>query len=206
MRATCRAGPSAPPLLPGKPSYTGLGSFLPLKRNSLVAQLGKNPPAMRETWVPSLGGGRFPGEGKGYPLLGLENSMDCIVHGVAKSQTGLSDFHFHFPLKQRSAENQRVGWHHRLNVFEQKLQEMVKDREAWLLRSMGVAKNPTHNNSPLNFLRLLARSPCWAGGCSDKGSGLGLEKPIKETFPPARRWALEAAGSQLAQGPSVCQA
>ena len=33
--------------------------------------------------------GRFPGEGKGYPLQysGLENSMDCIVHGVAKSQT-----------------------------------------------------------------------------------------------------------------------
>ena len=33
--------------------------------------------------------GRSPGEGKGYPLqyLGLENSMDCIVHEVAKSQT-----------------------------------------------------------------------------------------------------------------------
>ena len=31
--------------------------------------------------------GRSPGEGKGYPLQysGLENSMDCIVHGVAKS-------------------------------------------------------------------------------------------------------------------------
>ena len=30
---------------------------------------------------------RSPGEGKGYPLQhsGLENSMDCIVHGVAKS-------------------------------------------------------------------------------------------------------------------------
>ena len=41
------------------------------------------------------GSGRFPGEGKGYPLQysGLENSMDCIVHGVAKSQTWLSDFH-----------------------------------------------------------------------------------------------------------------
>ena len=26
---------------------------------------------------------------------GLENSMDCIVHGVAKGQTQLSDFHFH---------------------------------------------------------------------------------------------------------------
>ena len=31
--------------------------------------------------------GRFPGEGKGYPLeySGLENSMDSIVHGVAES-------------------------------------------------------------------------------------------------------------------------
>ena len=40
---------------------------------------------------------RSPGEGKGYPLQysGLENSMDCIVHGVAKSPTQLSDFHFH---------------------------------------------------------------------------------------------------------------
>ena len=41
---------------------------------------------------------RSPGEGKGYPLQysGLENSTDCIVHGVTKSWTGLSDFHFHF--------------------------------------------------------------------------------------------------------------
>ena len=33
--------------------------------------------------------GRLPGEGNGYPLQcsGLENSMDCIVHTVAKSQT-----------------------------------------------------------------------------------------------------------------------
>ena len=46
--------------------------------------------------IPGLG--RSPGEGKGYPLRysGLENSMDCIVHGVAKSWTRLSDFHFHF--------------------------------------------------------------------------------------------------------------
>ena len=37
--------------------------------------------------IPGLG--RSPGEGKGYPLQdsGLENSMDCIVHGVAKSWT-----------------------------------------------------------------------------------------------------------------------
>ena len=39
--------------------------------------------------------GRSPGEGTGYPLQysGLENSMDCIVRGIAKSQTRLSDFH-----------------------------------------------------------------------------------------------------------------
>ena len=39
----------------------------------------------------------IPGEGKGYPLQysGLENSMGCVVHGVAKSQTWLSDFHSH---------------------------------------------------------------------------------------------------------------
>ena len=42
--------------------------------------------------------GRSPGEGNGYPLQysGLENSVDCIVHGVTKSQTQLSDFHFQF--------------------------------------------------------------------------------------------------------------
>ena len=44
--------------------------------------------------IPGLG--RSPGEGNGCPLQypGLENSMDCIVHGAAKSQTQLSNFHF----------------------------------------------------------------------------------------------------------------
>ena len=44
--------------------------------------------------IPGLG--RSPGEGKGNPLQysGLESSMDCVVQGVAKSQTRLSDFHF----------------------------------------------------------------------------------------------------------------
>ena len=43
--------------------------------------------------IPGLG--RYPREGKGYPLQysGLENFTDCIVHGVAKSQTRLSNFH-----------------------------------------------------------------------------------------------------------------
>ena len=41
--------------------------------------------------IPGLG--RYPGEGKGYPLQysRLENTMECMVHEVAKSQTWLSD-------------------------------------------------------------------------------------------------------------------
>ena len=63
--------------------------------DELVAQLVKNLPAMRRLgfnpWV-----GKIPWRRKGYPLQysSLENSMDCIVHRVAKSRTELSDFHF----------------------------------------------------------------------------------------------------------------
>ena len=44
-----------------------------------------------------LGLGRSPREGEGYPLQysGLENSIDCIAYGVAKSRTRLNDFCFH---------------------------------------------------------------------------------------------------------------
>ena len=54
--------------------------------------------------IPGLG--RSPGDGKGYSrqYSGLENSMDSIVHGVTKSWTRLSDFHFpgrgnYYPLQ-----------------------------------------------------------------------------------------------------------
>ena len=44
---------------------------------------------------------RSPGEGKGYPVQysGLENSVDCVVHGITESQTQLSvslSLSFHF--------------------------------------------------------------------------------------------------------------
>ena len=44
-----------------------------------------------DPWVREI-----PWRRKGYPLQypGLENSMDRIVHGVAKSWTRLNDFHF----------------------------------------------------------------------------------------------------------------
>ena len=46
--------------------------------------------------IPGLG--RSPGEENSYPLQysALENFKGCIVCGVAKSQTQLSDFHFSF--------------------------------------------------------------------------------------------------------------
>ena len=55
--------------------------------------------------IPGLG--RSPGEGKGYPLQysDLENSMDCIDHGVAKSRTRLSNF----PHSQRNSKCQYVN-------------------------------------------------------------------------------------------------
>ena len=60
----------------------------------LIAQLVKNLSAMQETPGSISGLGRSPGEGMGYPLQysGMENPMDCVVCGVAKSRTRLSDF------------------------------------------------------------------------------------------------------------------
>ena len=58
----------------------------------------KNLPAMQETPGSIPGSEKFPGAGNSYPLWYscLENSMDseawqAAVHGVVKSQTGLSD-------------------------------------------------------------------------------------------------------------------
>ena len=64
---------------------------------SLVAQLGKNLPAVWETWVRCLGWEDPLKKGTATPLQysGLENSMNCIVHGVAKSRTRPNDFHIY---------------------------------------------------------------------------------------------------------------
>ena len=62
---------------------------------SLVVSAGKESACNARDLgsIPQLG--RSPGEGSSYPLQDsdLENSMECTVHGVAKSQTQLSDFH-----------------------------------------------------------------------------------------------------------------
>ena len=62
---------------------------------SLVAQQVKNLPAMRETWVQSLGREDHLEKRLAYPLqyCGQENSMDYTVDEVAESDT--TDFHVH---------------------------------------------------------------------------------------------------------------
>ena len=58
--------------------------------------------------IPGLG--RYPGERKGHPLQYsvLEKSTDT-VHGVAKSWTQLSDFHFHWQETQETWFRS-LGW------------------------------------------------------------------------------------------------
>ena len=89
-------------MIPGLGRSSGDGYPLQYPWASLVAQLVKNLPAMQETWVRSLGGKDPLEKGNSYPLQysGLENSTDCIVHGVTKSRTQLSGFHFLFLKKK----------------------------------------------------------------------------------------------------------
>ena len=60
--------------------------------------------------IPGLG--RYPGEGKGYPLqyFGMENSINCLVYGAAKSRTRLSNLHF-TSLNFTSARQYTFSWY-----------------------------------------------------------------------------------------------
>ena len=74
-------------------------SFFPmgLYMQPEVAQLVKNMPAMWETWVQSLGW-EDPLEKQmatHSSILAWRIPWTCIVHGVTRSQTQLSDFHFY---------------------------------------------------------------------------------------------------------------
>ena len=66
-----------------------------------MAQLVKNPPAMQETWLRSLGWEDPLEKAKAsHQYSGLENYTDCTVHGVAESRTRLSNFHFLFLARE----------------------------------------------------------------------------------------------------------
>ena len=60
-----------------------------------MAQLVKSPPAMRETWVQSLGQEDPLEKGKGTHSSIVAWRIPWTIPWVAKSRTGLSDFHFH---------------------------------------------------------------------------------------------------------------
>ena len=90
--------------------------------------------------IPGLG--RSPGGGHGNPLQYscLENPMDrgawqAAVHGVAKSQTQLSDFTFHFSF---SCIGEGNG-----NPLQCSCLENPRDRGAWWAAVHRVAQSQT---------------------------------------------------------------
>ena len=81
--------------------------------------------------IPGLG--RSLGEGSGYPLQysGLENSMDCIVHGVTKSQYLKQDKEEGavFEAKQTAYEGPPGAGTERRGVRHQECKVMMKRQE-----------------------------------------------------------------------------
>ena len=96
--SACNAGDTGSTLGLGRFPGEGIGYPLQYSWASLVAQMIKKPPAMRETWVPSLGWKDALEEGMTTPssILAKRIPMDrgswqATVYGVAKSQTRLND-------------------------------------------------------------------------------------------------------------------
>ena len=88
--SACNAGDldSIPGL--GRSAGEGIGYPLQYSWVSLVAQLVKNPPAMRETWIRSLGWKDPLEKGKAIRSSILAWRIPWTVHGVAKSQIRLN--------------------------------------------------------------------------------------------------------------------
>ena len=90
----CNAGDSSSNPGLGRAPGEGIGYPLQYTWSSLVAQLVKNPPAIRETWVQSLGWEDLLEKGKATYSCILAWRIPCTVHGITEGQTQLSDFHF----------------------------------------------------------------------------------------------------------------
>ena len=106
--SACNAGdPSSIPESERSPE--GIDYPLQYSWASLLAPMVKNPPAM---WAGEPGLGRFPGEGHGNPLQYScwriptdRGTWWATVHGVAKSQTQLSDYAQHTELEGKTKLN-----------------------------------------------------------------------------------------------------
>ena len=94
-----------------------------------------------------------PGEGSGDPLQysGLEKSMACRVHEVAKSQTQLSDFHFHLDV-----------WTVVLSVFKRRVLKCLPSTGTWheVFRSDNLTNSFIfmHHRPPASHLQLVTGS------------------------------------------------
>ena len=95
-QSACNAGDLGSVPGSGRSAGGWIGYPLQYSWASLVAQLVKKSTCNMGDLGLIPGLGRFPEEGKSYPLQysGLENSKDCLVNGVTKSWTQLSNFHF----------------------------------------------------------------------------------------------------------------
>ena len=87
--AACNAGDPRSIPGPGRSLGEGIRRDKPIFLGFLCGSAGKESACNVGDLGSIPGLGRSPGEGNGYPLQdsGLENSMDCTVHGVAMSQT-----------------------------------------------------------------------------------------------------------------------
>ena len=99
---------------PGRSAGEEIGYPLQYSWASLVAQQVKNPPAMRETWVRSLGWEDPLEQGKATHSSILAWRIPwAAVHEVAKSRTRLSDFtftfHFH-ALEEMVTHSSVLAW------------------------------------------------------------------------------------------------
>ena len=109
--SACNAGDHGS--IPGLGRSPGEGIGCPLQDSwaSLLAQLVKNLPTMRETWVQFLGWEDPLEKRKSSPSSVLAWRIPWTAHGVANSRTRLSDFHFHFTLTLTcSAPNRNIQY------------------------------------------------------------------------------------------------
>ena len=94
--SACNAGDPSLTLGSGRSAREGIGYSLQYSWASLVAQLVKNLPAIQKTWVRSLSWEDPLEKGKATHSSILAWRIPWTkVHGVTKSWTRLSDFHFH---------------------------------------------------------------------------------------------------------------
>ena len=115
------------------------GAAEPVKRHRCVmftcSSAGKESACNVGGLASIPGSGRSPGEGKGYPLQysGLENTTDCIVHGVAKSRTQLSNFQL---AKMPLVASQTAVWQYESPLLLPPKQPLYQEDEEWLILYM----------------------------------------------------------------------